>query len=69
VRIYDAYTKQTVTQTLEPGGVLIWHWSLENSFGWYDLSISVESDAGFLQQLAGHVETGHNSVSDPALGV
>jgi len=69
VRIYDAYSKQTVAQTLEPGGILIWHWSLEDSFGWYDLSITVESDAGFLQQLAGHVETGKDSVSDPMLGV
>jgi len=69
VRIYDAYSRQTVTQMLEPGGILVWHWSLEKSYGWYDLSITVESDAGFLQQLAGHVETGQDSVSDPALGV
>ncbi len=69
LRIYDAYTKQTVTQTLEPGGIMIWHWSLDASFGWYDLTLSVESDALFAQQLAGHIETGKNSVSDPALGV
>jgi phospholipase C len=39
------------------------------SFGWYDLSISVESDPDFGQQLAGAVETGRDSVSDPRLGV
>jgi phospholipase C len=69
VRIYDAYSKQTVSQNLDHGGVLIWHWPLESSFGWYDLTITVDGEPGFLQQLAGHVETGRDSVSDPALGV
>jgi len=69
VRIYDAYTQQTVTQTLDRDGVLVWHWSLEASFGWYDLTVTVESDGNFREQIAGHVETGRPSVSDPALGV
>ena len=43
-------------------------WSLEASFGWYDFTIEVDSDPTFQQRLAGHVETGHDSVSDPALG-
>ena len=30
--------------------------------------IEVESDATFQQRLAGHVETGEDSVSDPAIG-
>jgi phospholipase C len=69
LRIYDAYTQQTVSQVVEPGGVLVWHWPLTASFGWYDLSVTVESDSTFLEQLAGHVETGRSSMSDPALGV
>jgi phospholipase C len=69
IKIYDAYTKQTVTQSVDAGRVLIWHWSLDEAFGWYDLSITVEGDAQFREQLAGHVETGRNSASDPALGV
>jgi phospholipase C len=68
VRISDAYTGQTMTHSVEPGRSLTWRWSLEESFGWYDLTIEVESDATFRRQLAGHVETGFESMSDPALG-
>jgi phospholipase C len=68
VRIFDAYTKQTIAHFVAPGRTLVWHWSLETSFGWYDLTIEVESDSSFRQRLAGHVETGKDSMSDPALG-
>jgi phospholipase C len=34
----------------------------------YDLTVEVESDPGFRQQLAGHVENGRDGWSDPALG-
>ncbi len=68
VSIRDAYTGQTVAQHVEPGRSLTWHWSLEASFGWYDLTIEVESDSTFERRLAGHVETGTDSVSDPAIG-
>jgi phospholipase C len=44
------------------------HWSLSSSYGWYDLTITVDSDPTFCQQIAGHVETGRDSVSDPLLG-
>jgi phospholipase C len=39
-----------------------------SSFGWYDLVIDVESDAAFRQRVAGHVESGNDSVTDPSLG-
>jgi len=39
-----------------------------NVFGWYDLTLTVGADPTFRQQLAGHVETGRDSASDPALG-
>ncbi len=68
VRIRDAYAGRTLAHTLEPGRSLTWNWSLEASFGWYDLTIEVESDSTFERRLAGHVETGTDSVSDPALG-
>jgi len=41
---------------------------LHKSFGCYDLTVHIDSDAGFQRQLAGHVETGKPSVSDPAIG-
>jgi phospholipase C len=42
--------------------------TLERSFGWYDLTIEVDADPSFSCQLAGHLETGRDSASDPALG-
>jgi phospholipase C len=38
------------------------------SGGWYDISVTSDADPGYLRRLAGHLETGHPSVSDPALG-
>jgi phospholipase C len=68
VRVSDAYGKQMIAHVVAPGRTFTWHWSLEASFGWYDLTIEVDSDASFRQQLAGHVETGADSKSDPAIG-
>lgn len=36
--------------------------------GWYDVTITSSDDPRFLRRLAGHVESGRASVSDPALG-
>jgi hypothetical protein len=41
---------------------------LHKSFGRYDLTVPVDSDASFPRQLQGHVETGRHSMSDPAIG-
>ena len=40
---------------------------LDEFFGWYDLIVTVAGDAAFKYRLAGHVETGRDSFSDPAL--
>jgi phospholipase C len=58
VRIFDAYTKHTKPRSVEVGETLTWHWALDDSHGWYDLTVEVESDSTFKRQLAGHVETG-----------
>jgi len=68
VQVTSAYTGQTFKQTLAPGQGLEKEWLLEQSFGWYDLTIEVASDSSFKYQLAGHVETGKDSVTDPAIG-
>ncbi len=68
VQVTSAYTGQTFKQTLAPGHGLEKEWLLEQSFGWYDLTIEVASDSSFKYQLAGHVETGKDSVTDPAIG-
>jgi len=64
----DVYGDQLIARSLAVGESLTWHWSLEKTFGWYDLSIEVEADSSFKQRLAGHVETGKDSVTDPAIG-
>jgi phospholipase C len=68
VRILDAYSKKTVVLAFDACDTLTPHWQLDSSFGWYDLTIKVDSDPGFMQQLAGHIETGNDSMSDPAIG-
>jgi len=67
-RIADAYTGRRTSPALRPGESTRLRFGLEGSYGWYDLTITVDSDANFRQQLAGHVETGCDSMSDPLLG-
>jgi phospholipase C len=38
---------------------------LSGSGGWYDFSVTTDAEAGYLRALAGHVETGLASVTDP----
>jgi phospholipase C len=66
--IWDAYGRDRSKHHVAPGHTLVWRWSLDGSFGWYDLSLRVEGDASFMQRLAGHVEDGRSSMSDPAFG-
>ena len=67
LNITDAYSGDVLTQQLKAGEILERSWHLHNSNGWYDLTIQVESDSTFLQQFAGHVETGFESTTDPAI--
>ncbi len=39
-----------------------------DSNGWYDVTVTAGGDKEFVRQLAGHVEDGRPSISDPALG-
>ncbi len=64
--IANAYDGNTLERSLLPGQSTTTVWDLESSFGWYDLSITETSDPSFARRLAGHVETGKESVSDPA---
>jgi phospholipase C len=68
VKIVDAYCGKTTTHHLQPDSTFTYFSELHRSFGWYDLTVLTDSDAGFQRQLAGHVETGRDSVTDPAIG-
>ncbi|AOK57627.1 phospholipase C, phosphocholine-specific [Burkholderia stagnalis] len=50
---------------IEPGATVETVWNLAGSGGWYDLSVTVDADADYLRALAGHVETGAASITDP----
>jgi phospholipase C len=68
VHVLDQYTGRRLDLELKPGASASKHWSLNRAFGWYDLVVTVDGDAGFRYQLAGHVESGKVSISDPAMG-
>jgi phospholipase C len=66
--ITDAYAKQKVTPSVHGPGEFVGRWELKDSFDWYDLVIEANTDPHFRWQIAGHLETGKNSVTDPAIG-
>jgi phospholipase C len=68
VSIFDAYSGKTHTRMLDPHDSATYVNHLHKSFGWYDITVRIDSDASFKRQLAGHVESGRPSVSDPAIG-
>jgi phospholipase C len=68
VTVVDAYTGNSVTQAVRPGQAFGNALSLEQYFGWYDLIVTVAGHPSFNYRLAGHVETGRDSFSDPAMG-
>ena len=68
VRIRNKYTGEVKAQLLPRGGNLLEWTPVPESFGWYDLVVTVDSDTSFRTRIAGHVETGRDSMSDPKLG-
>jgi phospholipase C len=68
VSVLEAYSGKTQTRVVLSQNTATFVSQLHKSFGWYDLTVRAESDPGFARQLAGHVETGRPSVTDPAIG-
>ncbi len=68
VSVLDAYTGKLSAQHLQSGETFAGDLLLGQFFGWYDLIVTVAGDATFEYRLAGHVETGADSFSDPAMG-
>jgi len=68
VTVFDAYTGNASTRHLQPNGSFSDKVTLDQFHGWYDLIVTVGGDPNFKYRLAGHVETGRDSFSDPALG-
>jgi phospholipase C len=52
---------------LAPGARVLDAWRIAEAGHWYDVSVVTAEDLRFLRRLAGHIETGRPSRSDPAL--
>lgn len=52
---------------LAPGQSVAVSWSLAATSGWYDLAVRIAGDDLYLRRLAGRLETGRDSISDPAM--
>jgi phospholipase C len=65
----NAYRDRFATATLlvPASGRATHNWSLAGAGGWYDLSARLEGDPRYLRRLAGRLETGADSISDPAM--
>ncbi len=62
----NAYGQSARTVTLPPGASVQQSWALQASGFWYDLTVSVAGTTREEIRLAGHVETGTVSITDPA---
>ncbi|MBV8682401.1 MAG: phospholipase C, phosphocholine-specific [Caulobacteraceae bacterium] len=56
------------TATLAPGGHAEREWPTQASGGWYELMAHVDRDPVWSRRLAGRIETGRDSISDPEMG-
>jgi phospholipase C len=65
VTVRDGYGKYS--RTVAPGEEFVQTLDLGATANWYDFL--VEGPGGFVRHLAGHVEDGKPSLSDPLLGM
>ena len=65
-----AYGTALATQAaaVAAGKSTVMRWPLVTTAGWYDLVVRIDGDSAFVHRLAGRIETGRDSVSDPAMG-
>jgi phospholipase C len=64
----NGYGAAGTTHAVAAGATVATSRALGASFGWYDLSVRSSSDSQFLRRLAGHVESGVASRTDPVIG-
>src|SRR5262249_49166705 len=66
--IADGYAGSPTNLTVEGGKTATKRFPLGKSNAWYDLRVTMAAKPSIEYQLAGHVETGKDSTSDPLLG-
>jgi phospholipase C len=64
----NAYASVRQLQTLAPRTELVVRIPVAANGYWYDISATVSGQPDYLRRIAGRVETGRHTVSDPALG-
>ena len=64
----NAYGHKGAALTVAAGGAYEQTWELAESGYWYDLSVTVAEQPAFKRRFAGRLETGRDSISDPAMG-
>ena len=62
------YGGERRTVKVNPGAASSLQLDFGASSGWHDVRIQVQDFPGFEQRYAGRIETGHESISDPAMG-
>ncbi len=67
VNVTNGYTGNVVSNAVESADDFEKTLSLQGTHGWYDFTITVAEDATFKYQVAGHLETGAESFTDPAI--
>ena len=69
VRSADAYAAgEPRAHRLAPGATITDTWRIAKAGHWYDITVEIAGQPPFQRRLAGHIETGRPSISDPALG-
>lgn len=64
----NAYHQPSKSKKIAAGDSAQFRFDLAKSYGWYDISVELKGHPEFLSRFAGRVETGRDSVSDPAMG-
>ncbi|WP_131738022.1 phosphocholine-specific phospholipase C [Actinomadura roseirufa] len=67
VTVKDAYRDHSTTYTIRPGDQAVHTAGLGRANSWYDLTVTSVNDETFVRRVAGHVETGRPSTTDPAV--
>jgi len=69
VLVTDSYTGEHIRAVLQPRQTITRAFPLHATHGWYDLSVTTPSILSFAVQLAGHLENGSDSFTDPAISL
>lgn len=64
----NSYNNKPIVKEIPASGNGTIVLNLKKSFNWYDFNLKVKGYDSFLRRYAGHVETGKESFSDPAMG-